>query len=121
MPKSIKLQWKGQEYLISEREVFEVAGEIEEVVTIGELAEMAKRPKFVKLSRAYAVMLKFAGAKNVTAQDIHSEIMGAIKGKSADDTKLVLFSAIESLMTILMDGAPEADGDDKGKGTAGAS
>lgn len=122
MTNSVKLTWRGKDYIIAESDVFEVAGEIEEVVTLADLAAMAQSPKFVKLSKAYAVMLKYAGAKNVTAQQVHSEIMAGIKGKGDAEIKEVLFSAIEALMHILMDGAPmDVQGDDGGKQKAGGS
>jgi hypothetical protein len=121
MSKSIKLEWQGAEYFVGESEVFELAGEIEEVVTLGDLARMKDSPKFVKLSKAYAVMLKFAGAQNVTAQQVHAHIMASIKGASEDAKMSVLLTAVSTLMEILMDGAPEQASGDGGKTQAGGS
>ena len=110
---TLKIEWKGETLTINENEAFEVGERIEEIVTLSELAEMGNKPKFHKLARCYAEMINFAGG-NTTPREIHSEMMGQMKG---DESELMIAEAIASLISILMDGAPEGDGEDEGKKT----
>jgi hypothetical protein len=113
--KAIKIEWKGETLTINETEAFDVGERIEEIVTLAELAEMGNKPKFHKLARCYAEMINFAGG-NTTPREIHSEMMGQMKGDH-DGGELMIAEAIASLISILMDGAPESDGEESGKKT----
>ncbi len=108
--KPIKIEWKGKTLTINEEEAFLVGERIEEIVTLTELAEMGNKPKFHKLARCYAEMINFAGG-NTTPREIHSEMMAQMKGDH-DGGELMIAEAIASLIAILMDGAPEGDGDE---------
>lgn len=119
MPKAIKLEWAGKSYTIPEKDAFAVGELVEDVITLGEIPEMAKRPKFHKIARAYGEMLRFAGCK-VQDQEIHSAMMAQVKAAGGGDegAQIIATSAISALVEILMDGAPqEGDGEAK-KGTA---
>lgn len=120
MSKSITLEWRGTEYFIGESDAFAVGEQVEEVVSLTELANMGHRPKFFKLARAYGVMLRFAGAPNVKDAEIHSEMMAAIKGGQTEKVQELIAGAVAPLLHILMDGAPTDGGDGK-PGEAAAS
>lgn len=105
---NIKLTWKGKDYTIPEKKAFEVGDEIEDVLTLYELAAMGKRPKFHKLARCFGIMLRFAGCK-VSDREVHSEMMTQIKSGAGED--MVAANAVNALMAVLLDGAPEGDGD----------
>lgn len=111
----IKIEWKGETLTINEDEAFEVGERIEEILTLSELAEMGGKPKFYKLARCYSEMVNFAGG-HTTPREIHSEMMAQIKGDN-DGGELMIAEAIASLIAILMDGAPEGDGEGEGKKT----
>lgn len=105
----ITLEWKGDKFVIPDTEVFQVGEQIEEIVTLSDLHGMAENPRFRKLARCYAVMLRHAGAR-VSDQDVHSYMMDGLKG---DQEKSVMaLNAITVLTEILMDGAPEMEADD---------
>lgn len=108
--KQIEIEWQGESFSISENQAFELGERIEEIVTLSELAQMADRPKFRKLARCYAEMLNFAGAR-VTPQQVHSKMMEELKGAGTTQKKIVVAEAIGVLIEILMDGAPQEDGD----------
>lgn len=101
----IKIDWKGQSLTISDNEIFAVGAEIEEIVTLPELVAMAQKPKTFKLAEAYAAMINFAGG-SATKQDVHKAMMAEMAGgdghQSASD-------AINTLLTIIMDGALSED------------
>lgn len=107
----IQIEWKGETYVIPENEVFEVGEQIEDIVTLADLHGMATNPRFRKLARCYAVMLRHAGA-SVTDQDVHTHMMDGLKGE--DDKAILALNAVTTLTNILMDGAPEMDEDDEG-------
>ena len=106
---NIKLTWNGKDYTIPEKKAFEVGDQIEDILTLSELAAMATRPKFHRLARCFGVMLRFAGCK-VSDREVHSQMMTQIKNGQEED--LVAANAVSSLMAVLMDGAPEDEGGD---------
>mgnify|MGYP006935322359 CR=1 FL=1 len=107
--KIIKLKWKGEDLTINENEAFEIGEQIEEIISLNEIALMATAPKFRKLARCYAEMINFAGG-HATPQEIHSEMMDQIKEGGEDAQALLVATALEMLVEILMDGAPTGDG-----------
>jgi hypothetical protein len=112
--KQINLEWQGQKFTIGEHEAFELGERLEDIVTLPELASMATNPKFRKLARCYSTMLSFAGAR-VTPEMVYSQMMSEIKSLDEDRKQLVVAEAISVLLEILMDGAPEGQGQDDGK------
>lgn len=112
--KAIKLEWHGKSYTIAANEAFAVGEAVEDIITIGEIGELASRPKFRKISRVYGVMLRHAGAR-VTDEEVFSDMMGQVKGAGQDGKELLVASAMAALVEILMDGAPEGDDDGEKK------
>lgn len=112
--KQISIEWEGEEFTIGENEAFALGERIEDIVTLPELALMAQRPKFRKLARCYAEMLNFAGART-TAEKVHSVMMAEIKGASGDEKQMMISTAITTLIEILMDGAPQQEGESTSK------
>ena len=118
--KSIKLKWKGEEVTITEDRVFEVADAVEDVITFGELVQMRTgggNIRFTKIARAYAAMLTEAGL-TVTPREVHSEIMAAVRNAKKAEKLSMAMEAIDWLLVVLMDGAPEADGEGDTSGNA---
>jgi len=112
----IELSWKGRDYVVPEDRAFELGEQVEDIITLAELPELAQRPKFRKIARVYGTMLRFAGAR-CTDAEVHSAIMDEIK--SGSDKQELATKAIAMLVAILMDGAPAGNGADEGKkGTA---
>lgn len=72
---SIGLGWKGKTYTIPPRKVIEAIAIVEEVITLQELTEYARRGSapVARLSRAYARVLDFAGCK-VDASEVYEEM-----------------------------------------------
>lgn len=121
---NIRLSFRGTDYVIPEGKVFEVGEAIEEIATIGEIASWGKSPKFHKLARCFGEMLRYAGCK-ISDREVFSDIMAQIKaaGDEIEDPdkakELVAVQAVHSLIAVLMDGAPESDGEgDGGKPSA---
>lgn len=112
--KPIAIEWDGEEYVISESEAFEVGEAIEEIISLTEIGEMAKRPRFHKLAKCYSVMINFAGG-HATPQDVHKVMMQQLKNGDAKSATILAMNAASALIEILMDGAPEGDGGDEKK------
>ena len=110
--KVIGLTYGGKEYTINEDEVFLTCDAIEDVITLGEMAQMMQdtsKIKFAKLAAAYAALLREAGA-NVTAKQMHAEFRKALGGEAKDGV-IKAQEALAQLINILMDGADTPTGD----------
>lgn len=120
----IVLNFRGKSYTIRENSTFEVAEEIEDIVTLGEITTWGRNPKFTKISRCFGTMLRFAGC-DVTDQDVYKDMMASItklsaKGDEEQARGLMAAQAVSALMAVLMGEAPEGDGEDA-PGKANAS
>jgi hypothetical protein len=64
--------WKEKEYRVEAREVLPLIAKIEEVITLGELADASTTGKIplARLSKAFTVALRHAGA-SVTEEEIY--------------------------------------------------
>jgi hypothetical protein len=69
----VTFTWKGEEYRVEAREVLPLIARVEEVITLGELADASSTGKvpIAKLSKAFAVALRYAGAK-VTDEEMYA-------------------------------------------------
>lgn len=120
MPK-ITLDWKGQTYVIPEKDVFEAVDEMENHVTLGSLTTDAQTLRMGRLSKAFSVLLEHAGAPDCSPAEVRSWMAASIRqifdkaaktGKMAsqEEVQSVFFGAVvKSLSEILMDGAPEVE------------
>lgn len=104
----VRVEWEGEVVNVREDQAFALCEAIEEVITLPELIDMLNsgKPKFRKLSRAYAEMLRFCGFM-VTPDDVLKAVMAGFKDGS--DEYKVLSDAVRTLVVILMDGAPEEE------------
>lgn len=102
----IKLTFRGEDYIIPESRAFEVGERVEEVAVLPEIIGWAKRPKFHKMARCFAEMLRAAGAR-VTDKEVHTEMMGQFTAGNPAS----YFGALNALVSVLMDGAPQGKGD----------
>ncbi len=124
---AIRMNWRGEAYVIPAHKAFEVGAAVEEIVTLGEIGTWGNRVPFFKVAKAYGTMLRFAGAK-VTDGEIHAEIMGNLEaaGKArvsgdADPAELAGIAAMNALVACLMGGAPASDGEAEAPGKPTAS
>lgn len=109
------IKWQGQEATVKADQAFELADAIEQHVTVGELAVMRSVPgriQYVKLSKAYAAMLMACGIP-AKAKDVHGEFTKVLRSATADDRLGMAIEALDWLLMVLMDGAPEPEPDDK--------
>ena len=108
----IEIQWKGETLVIREDQAFAAAEAVEEVFTITDIARMEKSFNTTKLSRAFAALVTFAGGQ-ATKEEVRESIMAAIHGGESADA--VLGQVFNSLVAILMDGAPDEGATPAGK------
>jgi hypothetical protein len=68
----VTFSWKGAEYKVEAREVLPLIAKVEEIITLGELADASNTGKvpLAKLSKAFGVALRYAGAK-VTDEEMY--------------------------------------------------
>jgi hypothetical protein len=74
----IKLGWRGETHVIPARMSLEAIARIEEIITLEELANAAARgaKPSLRLSRAFASVLRFAGA-HVTDEEVYTDLFGS--------------------------------------------
>jgi hypothetical protein len=116
----IVLNWRGAEYRIPDERAFEAGERLEDVVTLGELMAWGNAPKFHKLARCFATLLRFAGCK-VSDREVLGDMMAQIKDGGAEGEQLVAAQAVASLIAVLMDGAPASAGGEAPAGKTTAS
>ncbi len=114
----IAMEWGGKTYTILPSEAFVVGEEVEAIVTLAEIPEMVKNPRFRKLARVHGTMLRHAGA-DVTDQAIHAAMIEEVKNPT--NGQVLWAQALSALVAILMDGAPEADGAEPPKKVSASS
>lgn len=110
----IKIIFRGDEFTIPESRAFEIGERIEDIATLPEIIGWARKPKFFKMARCFGEMLRAAGGR-ATDRDVHTAMMADFGAGNPG----AYFGALNSLLTVLMDGAPQGKGDpDEGKPTA---
>jgi hypothetical protein len=124
---AIRMNWRGETYVIPAHRSFEIGAEVEGIVTLGEIGTWGNRVPFFKVAKCFGAMLRFAGAK-VSDAEVHAEIMSNLEaaGKArvagdADPAELAGMAAMNALVACLMGGAPKSDdpeGDAPGKTSA---
>lgn len=102
----IRIQFRGEEYLIPETRAFEIGERIEQIAPLTEVIGWQRKPRFFTMARCIGEMLRFAGAK-VTDKDVHRELIAQFMGRDAAATMGALFL----LTTVLMGDAPATDGE----------
>lgn len=120
--KKIKLTWKGNEATLNEDQVFFAADAVEQEITFGELVKMrtsGQNIRFTQISKAYAAILNEAGL-SVTSREVHSEIMKAVRTADKTEKLNMALEAIDWLLIVLMDGAPEDNEEVDTSGNVGA-
>lgn len=105
--RAVKMQWRGVEYTIPANRAFQIGEEVEDIVTLAEIAQWGARPKMHKLARCFATMLRFAGCK-VADATVFDDMMAAKEDASG---QMVAAQAIAALAELLTGGAPEGEGD----------
>lgn len=105
--RAVTMQWRGAEYIIPANKAFQIGEEVEDIVTLAEIAQWGARPKMHRLARCYATMLRFAGCK-VADATVFDDMMSA---KEDAGGQLLAVQAIAALAELLTGGAPEGEGD----------
>lgn len=74
----IKLEWAGKAYTIPANKVLGAIARVEEIVTISDLAQAAKKQTLplAKLSMAYGSLLRYAGAQ-VEDDEVYGGMFGS--------------------------------------------
>lgn len=121
----IVLTFRGETYRVPETKAFELGAEVEEVVTLSEIATWGQNPKFFKIARACGVMLRFAGARvsdTEVKDEIDASIARAVAGGAGADVAKDLFAvvAVQQLQAVLFKDAPQS-GDSAAPGKTTAS
>lgn len=109
----VVLRFKGREYILPEARAFEAGEAIEDIATLPEVLGWSRRPQFHRLARCFAALINLAGG-DVTEKAVYAEMMAGFRAGQPD----AHLAALTTLIELLMDGAPEAEGDAEGKAVA---
>lgn len=95
----IQLDWKGKTYSIPPDKVLRCIAQMEDIVTLGRLHEFMATGQIplVKLSRAFASALRFAGAR-VSDDEVYSGMFEA----GTQETQRRALEAISVLQTLMV-------------------
>lgn len=96
----IKLTFRGEEYIIPDSKAFQAGAVVEEIAGLYEVLRWVQEPPLNKLSRCFGALLRFAGAK-VSDREVHGDMV-QVMGQGP----YVAMLAVQSLIAVLMDGAP---------------
>jgi hypothetical protein len=100
----ITLSWKGEEYIVPANKVMRLIAKVEDEINLQEL-NRDQGPPLAKVAMGYAVALEYAGAKNVTGDDVYAEFFSGGAAQSAVD-------AVGGIMMIMVPPStyqPQAD------------
>lgn len=122
----IVLNWRGQQFRIPESRAFEAGAAVEEVVTLAQIASWGNNPKFFLLARAMGTLLRFAGARVSDAEvkrEIDRSIARAVRqgADKSEAEQLFATNAVQQLIQVLFEGAPEVEDDGPPPGENSAS
>ncbi len=107
----IEIEWKGETYTITERDAFEVADAIEDVVTLGQLVQMrsdGENIRFARLAKAYSAMLNATGAQT-TPDEVRNAFLAGLQDDNPLDRLKLSLEAIDNLIIMVMGDAPKVD------------
>lgn len=121
----LKLEWDGKPYQIPARKMMETIAGVEEHITLKELFTAASQRgtiQLVRLARAWATVLRSAGAK-VTDEEVYSGMFGA-KGagqQAVQDaiTHLLMMMIPPDKLKEWQSAAEEAEASEQVEGEAG--
>lgn len=112
----LTITWAGKSHRVPEDQIFELTEAIERQISLPELLVMvgSGRPNFSALARVLHVMLSHVGARDLPSlldlrRMLVGEGMASMQAKVAgqDSATGAAMTAIGTLLTILMDGAPD--------------
>lgn len=110
----IKLEWRGEPYVIPANRVLGAIARVEEFFTLGELTRDARDRNSVpmsKLASAYGAVLRYAGA-SVTNEEVYEELFQKTSAP-------LITSAIQGLLMMMIPPSAlrrEAEAADKREG-----
>ena len=116
--RKIEIEWRGETFFISEDRWFELAEEVEEIITLVDIHEITIRPRLTKIARAYSVMINFAGGES-TPSDVHRDMLAQLgdAAKPGGQTrKIIASNAIMVLAQVILGDSGAADDDTEKKG-----
>ena len=92
----VTFNWKGTEYRVEAREVLPLIARVEDVITLGELVDASNTGKvpIAKLSKAFGVALRYAGAK-VTDEEMYA---GMFSGEKLSAVRMSIMALISMMV-----------------------
>jgi Ribonuclease G/E len=116
--RGLKIHFRGKDYLVPATRVFDVADQIEDVVTISALPAVVNELKITKLAKIAGIILRAAGLKGVTDQDVYAEMKaerdGLLKAATSGAAPvmgehLLIGQVMRELTRVLFEDAPEIE------------
>ena len=98
MFKDLTLTWRGRKYTLPANRAFKCIGDVERVLSLGELhrALSSGDAPYVSVSEAYALILQHAGDHDATGEEIYAELF------SGPDSALTAAQALQTLVTLMV-------------------
>lgn len=95
----VALKWGGREYKIAPDSIMRLLAQIEEVVTMADLYRYSTqgRPPLAKLSTAFGMALRHAGAQ-VSDEEVYA---GMFEG-GGKDVQMRVFNSVQTLLALMI-------------------
>lgn len=89
--KELILTWKGTDYTVQPDKLLKLIAQVEDIITLNELYNYSQKgaAPISKLSMAYGVMLRYAGAK-VTDEEVYSSSLAGGGEAAVNATQAIL-------------------------------
>jgi hypothetical protein len=115
--KPVSLTWQGNTYTIAPDRMMGAIGRIEDFITLVEIERYTQKNAtlpMAKLASAFAAVITYAGATDVTAEDVYSAMFTT---KADDEGQAAAMRAVMVLLTMMVPPGSVANG--AGNGTPG--
>ena len=101
--KEVKLGWNGTEYVIEPDRVLGAIARIEDIVTLEELSRFGAKQSLprAKLAMAFGAVLRYAGAKKLTDDDVYHGMFGDERSSAN------MMAAVTALMAMMVPAGSE--------------
>jgi len=96
--RAIEFEFLGKPYSIPAKRAFQIGEQIEEIISLAEIANWQARPRMFKLARAVSALIRFAGGR-ITDEAVMDAMMQGDDAEAAQENAMAAISAVVTALT----------------------